>query len=443
MVVISLKGLSQMLKEKIKKEYKKSVTAKAINWLFSDNFKVEFKETRFGRVLGKLYLPSISEICTSLALIILFYEGLISKTGFNFGQLVPWFIIGAILFAKKDKFVIRKNHIYYLMFLLGSLLSGIFSIYFLGLTAKLVLLGFLIFAGFGFAFILGGLTKINIQKLIVYLSFPLTLVGLHQFMSKTQTSSLWITQGEKISTRVFAFSTSPNVFALVLSLSILLAIGLLLQEKTKIFGFIAALNLIVLIMTFSRSAWLGLVCGVVFILLVYMPKFLKFSPLALLILLFEQVRERIFIVFSSSYLLDSSLDGRLWSFINGFYIFKQFPFFGTGPGSYGGLLAVNYASPIYLLGIQKGYTALRFTDNQWLELFIQTGLVGFILFFLFIISVFWSLMSQYHKKKDIMSLVVAGILICFVVSGLFENIIEFGTVAIPIGLILGEKLSES
>jgi len=176
---------------------------------------------------------------------------------------------------------------------------------------------------------------------------------------------------------------------------------------------------------------------------IYNYKYVIYLPLLALGLLIPQVRNRLFLSVSQDYIFDSTLDGRIWAFQNGFYIFQKHPLLGTGPGSYGGKLALNYASPTYLEGVQSGYTALYFTDNQYLQILTQSGILGILAFAGFVVASFSFLIRKYIAKKDIMSLATVGIFACFLVSGLFANVLEFGAIAIVIGLLLGKEMSDN
>jgi O-antigen ligase len=182
---------------------------------------------------------------------------------------------------------------------------------------------------------------------------------------------------------------------------------------------------------------MGLAAGLFVILVIRHSKLVLLSPLAAVALFIPQIWDRLSIIFTSTYWLDSSLDGRLWSLNNGFHIWAHYPIFGSGPGTYGGKLALNYASPVYLQGIQNGYVALYFTDNQWLQLLVQTGIVGVILFALFAVNVFVELLRGYNKSNSWLSLGVAGAFVAFLVAGFFGNVLEFGAIAVPMGVMIG------
>lgn len=411
--------------------------------LLADNLVVNFNETGFGFFLQKIYLPYLTEIFVSVTVIGLWYEKIFNQVGIDIGKFTPWFLVFALLFSEKKDLKIRKSHLYFILFLIASLVSGVFSVFVFGVIPKIIILGWLIFAGFGLAIVAGGVIKMKLEKMLVFIFLPLTAIGLTQFIFKIDTSKEWISRAENINTRIFSLFSSPNVFALLLVFISLLSLGMFLKKREGVFFIFFSLNLFALILTFSRSAWLAFLVGVFILFVVKYKKILLFSPLVLLIFAFNSIKERIMIVFSQNYLVDSLLDGRIWSAINGLYLFQKSPLLGAGPGSYGGLLALNYASPIYLLGIQHGYTALYFTDNQWLEILVQTGFLGLLLFSLFYFLVIKNLIIKYLLKQDIMYLVAIAILVAFFVAGQFENVLEFGAVSIPIGLFIGKKLNEA
>ena len=118
-------------------------------------------------------------------------------------------------------------------------------------------------------------------------------------------------------------------------------------------------------------------------------------------------------------------------------------FWGTGPGTYGGQTAIENASPIYLGGIQDGYTALYYTDNEWLQILVQTGIVGFVSFVIFVATALASIFRKFKEKGDIIVLSVISSLICFLVAGFFSNVLEFGVLSVTVGALIGATLNET
>jgi len=413
------------------------------SFLFIDKKSHAVSETVVGRVFQRFYVPYLTEVLIVLSLIIYWYEGLFVKywTSFPADWLGLLCLIAALLFADKKKIILRKSHLYLLGFFLIVVASGMLAIVY-GANPMMIFMGFLLFLQFGIVLLAGAGLRKNITKVAIWLGAPLALIGIFQFVMRIPTSSLWLSPGEDL-TRVFAFFGSPNVFGILMAMITLLSLGQFIKEKNYMYLAISLICLFSAGFSFSRSAWLGLAFGMITFLVIYNYKYVIYLPLLALGLLIPQVRNRLFLSASQAYIFDSTLDGRIWALQNGFYIFQKHPLLGTGPGSYGGKLALNYASPTYLEGVQSGYTALYFTDNQYLQILVQSGILGFLSFIGFIVALFSSLVRKYIVKKDIMTLAAVGVFNCFLVSGLFANVLEFGAIAIPMGLILGREMGEN
>lgn len=430
---------------KISTKYRQSLISRVIDFLIHPSIVFDPASTKTFRFLSELNYPKISTILLSLSVTALFFEGFLVKTmSFDTGLLVPVLLTGSLLLTDKKKIIAHKSLIWYLSFLLVAIVSSIIALAF-SISPKLLLLGFLLYTQFGFAIMIG--QTLDLKKVISGLSLlglPIALVGIYQFVFKVQTSSLWVSPVETgIATRAFAFFGSPNVFGILMAIISLLAIGLTISKRIWQFGFLSSIFLIAMVFSFSRTAWIGFGIGLGIMLLFMNWRFIFLGFFAPLMLLVTQVRTRILTIFSSEYAIDSFLDGRLWAINNGFHIFKQNPILGTGPGTYGGQLSANYSSPIYHLGLQNGYVALYFTDNQWLETLVQTGILGIMAFLGFAVSAIWTLIANFSKKRNWLVLSALSGFVCFLVCGLGANVLEFGAIAVPMGLILGSALNES
>lgn len=434
----------KVLDMQIRNYFYSSVLYKALSRAFVTDRKILLSESTAGKIFQKAYYPYVTEVCLFLSVLLFWYEGLLLKyTSFlSSSMLASGLLVIGLLLAKKENIFFSKAQLWYLTFLAVSLVSALFAVS-RGIDSHLLISGWFLFAQFGLAMFAtqGIMRKENILKSLVWLSVPLSAMGLYQFVFRIKTSSVWVSSFEKgIDTRAFAFFGSPNILGILLAVMMFIAIGLYVKSRNKWYLGSIFLDILVVGLTFSRSAWLGLVAGLIFMLIIYKPKMILWSPIAALLLLIPQLRDRIFIIFSDKYLMDSSLDGRVWSFINGMHLFKKYPIFGTGPGSYGGTLAARSASPVYLESIQKGYTALYFTDNQFVEILVQTGVLGLITFTAFFISILWGIVDKFKEKRDIMVLTSGAAFVCFIVSGSFANVLEFGAIAVPIGIIIGSAL---
>jgi len=103
-------------------------------------------------------------------------------------------------------------------------------------------------------------------------------------------------------------------------------------------------------------------------------------------------KEENFVVFGHGY---SWLDiGRMW---------RDFPFFGTGLGTFGSISAMYKTSP--------AQTSFSYAHNDYLQLLSETGAVGFVFMALFFILYFKTVIRMWLKRRDpyVVSLVLGGL----------------------------------
>jgi hypothetical protein len=55
---------------------------------------------------------------------------------------------------------------------------------------------------------------------------------------------------------------------------------------------------------------------------------------------------------------------------------------------------------------------------------------------------FCYLLVRYNKTKNVLSLGILGAFVSFLVAGVFGNVLEFGAIAVPMGIILGASFDE-
>lgn len=410
---------------------------------------MRFSDSYVGSLLNRFLAPVLAERVLLLILALLWYKGFIQTTAL--APLVGFFaptllLLVVFLLADKRRMILGRTHLYLAGFLFVALLSGIVATA-RGASPLMVTMGFVIYAKVLITLLIaqGVADARRVLEGSVLLAIPMLLVGMYQYVADVQTSALWVSPAELgITTRAFAFFGSPNVLGAVAAMVALVALGLAFDTPWRsrrvakvAFFAVAVLAAGATLVTFSRSAWLGLAAGLVAMAVVRSWKLLLLAPLAGLALLFEQVRTRLGVVGDRTYLVDSALDGRLWALDHGRALFAQSPVIGTGPGTYGGELAIRYASPVYLDGPQYGYVALYYSDNQWLQVLVQTGAIGAVFLVLFMVSAVRDLLTCWRVERSAAYLGIIGALVAFVVTGIFGNVIEFGAVATYFALVLG------
>lgn len=427
---------------KIKLDFKKSNLLKILKWLFMDDNKNLLKSSNILGLMSKIDNARLSIICLGLSLACLWYESLFTSWGIgwieklNFGAI---FLLLALIFCDKQRLRSTKAMIYLSLFVIALLVSGLLAA-FNGLELGMIVIGVMLFCQFALAFIVASTyrSKMTIVNIILILSLPVILVGCLQVLGGGVTSKLWVSGAENlIDARASGFFGSPNILGSLSMIVVIVALFAFWDKKRWYYLAYTPIALLALVLTYSRSAWIGLVVGIVIVLLIKNWKLMVLVPLGLLSLLIPSVRQRLLVATSQEYLVDAAIDGRIWSFNNAIEIFKTSPLLGTGPGTYGGQTAIYYNSPIYLRGLQNGYIALPYTDNQWLEIFAQVGLLGIILISGFFVSHFVNNFRQFLRSGSYLSLGISAAIIAILIDGAFGNIWEFGSIAVLSGVYLG------
>lgn len=172
-----------------------------------------------------------------------------------------------------------------------------------------------------------------------------------------------------------------------------------------------------LALTLTRSAWIGLIVAVAFILLLWKPKALILLPVVVvLVFLFSprSIRERAQSIFS---LQSSSNQQRLQYIRAGIRIIKERPLFGTGPDT----VDMVFQDPIYGLSIEARRNV--HLHNNIIQVAAERGiptLAAWLAFFL------WAFLSVLNLLKNRASptfphaVAAASSILALFTAGLFE-----------------------
>jgi len=423
----------------LNKEYQKSTLKRVLDFLFAPKIFFNFSETLIGKYLTKIYQPEVSVFFAFLACFLVIYQSILPD---NLGNLAPFSLIIGILFSDKKKIVINKTIIWYLFFLSVGAISSVFALG-EGYDPTMLLLGWLLLAQFGFSIVAGMSIKVGtVLKSILGITLPVIIYGIYQFFTKGIETNTWVSQYEAITARAFSFVENPNIFGLISVIGFLCSIFLFLTGRKK-YIYLTPIYLIATGLSFSRTAWLSLGIALFLVIIFKYRKKVWFLLLGSLIFIIPSVRERIFVIGKPDLINDSSLDGRIWAAKNALFIWQKKPIFGFGPGSYGGFTAQNFASSVYHEGMQKGYVALYFTDGQWTQTIVQTGIIGLFSLIGFFVSLCWNFIDKWRKNKNVFALAGLVFTNIILVAGFTSNILEFGSIIIPTGILIGSALSES
>ena len=175
-----------------------------------------------------------------------------------------------------------------------------------------------------------------------------------------------------------------------------LALSLFLFSKDKLkylWGTGFLISFISLILTQTRSAWIGLIIVSFLILLLYKPKFLVLLPVALALFYIvspQSIKTRAMSIFS---LEDKSNQYRIEYLKAGIKIIKDYPLFGTGPDTVDKI----FQDPKY--GLSELAKKNVHLHNNILQTAAERGIPTLIAWLAFIVLAFISLFKLL-KNKD-------------------------------------------
>ncbi len=309
-----------------------------------------------------------------------------------------------------------------------------------------------------------GITKQDI-KTFLWTTFVVAMILVVQgLVEKLSMRSAWMPElwvNRSLSpnnrSRIYGLINNPNVLAVFLTIAAMLTLYLkMLLPKTKL-QWLLNVGLILMsgvwILTYSRGTWIAFAIGLA-IYVLYTRNWKFFIKTGIVLALsfvfitipttfganwinentnigdfprtgpaepggFEVESNRIKETFNTSTFEKSKTTGRLFIVFKGFEIYKDHPIIGTGFATFGDSASKSYSSPIYN---EYDITYDIYADNQYIQIITQTGLIGVILFAVFLLGMlvlFW----KYRKTSPYAIPMVAGLIAIFW-CGLIYNIWE-------------------
>lgn len=233
--------------------------------------------------------------------------------------------------------------------------------------------------------------------------------------------------------RIYGMLGNPNVLGIYLSFAFVLFY--IAKNKLSEFNprYMNILNLFIvgiLILTYSRGTWGGfLIAAIAFVLLTRKWKtgldLIKYLAFALLLVVLplntlsnyiestdigaEKVNniqqfdvggesgfsDRIGSTFSEDTVTGSQSSGRIFIVKKGFEVFKDHPVIGTGFATFGDSTTLSSSSPLYRK-YEIGHNF--YSDNQYIQIIVQTGVLGVIAFAVFLLSMLWRFFKKYKES---------------------------------------------
>jgi O-antigen ligase len=298
----------------------------------------------------------------------------------------------------------------------------------------------------GIVFMLVNSKKSKKDIHLVSVFFTLTaaivsLYGLYQFFHGVPMGSGWldVSQNPNIKTRVYSTFENPNLLAeyLIMVFPISMALFFTYNNVMKkiCFGLASGIILICIGLTYSRGSWIGLAFSIlVFIVLIDFRKLAFFIPAGIgaVFLMPNSILQRISTIGS---LQDSSNFYRfnLWNMA--IDILRDYWFSGIGIG----YIAFRKISPFYIKTMAPYHT-----HNTYLQIAIELGVVGIIVFSLLILALFKmgvnSIINSKDKFTKIFTASYIASLCAILVHGMAEHVFFNPKIILVFWLIVGMNL---
>lgn len=342
-------------------------------------------------------------------------------------------------FRYKEKIYIeKKSPIYfYLFFIVFAALSFFWSVYKLRTIIELLQLvfyGLILYLTIN----LSKEEKIKTIKIVTLFGTLVALLGILEYV---------FVKPQRIVSTFF----NPNPFGTYLVMLFLFTLGYYLKNTDKRFAFSSIVFLIALLLSGSRGALIALFVALPFIFLDSKKSVKADITRSLFILItgFILTRGLVYItpivqdnlninidfldnLIRKDSLAGTSFIGRIEFWKAGLRAFTERPILGFGLGTFFSAYYVGY-------GNNQWYS--RFAHNHYIQTLTELGIVGLILFSLFIISVFYSLYVIYKREHEPFFIGSAAAIVAFFSHIFIEFSWNFPAVTMTLFWLIGLNLS--
>ncbi len=309
-----------------------------------------------------------------------------------------------------------------------------------------------------------GVTRKDLINLIWIFVWTSILILIQAVVEKLSIRNLFLPEAwqamalsAKNRVRIYGMLGNPNVLGIYLMFAFMLfyyAKNKLKEFNPRYMDILNVLLVGILVLTYSRGTWGGfLVAAIAFLIMTrklrILVDFVKYTVLALVLVVlplnlltnwFEKTdqgtekvtniqqfdvggesgfRDRIGSTFSEDTVTGSQSSGRLYIVQTGLKVFQDHPVIGTGFATFGDSTTLSNGSPIYE---DYGIGYHFYSDNQYIQIIVQTGALGVIAFAAFLLTMLWRYVKK-HKESYLYSL-TASVLLGAYFMGLVYNLWE-------------------
>lgn len=236
--------------------------------------------------------------------------------------------------------------------------------------------------------------------------------------------------------RLVSTLIDPNFTGALLTILASTSSAIYLYKKKTIYLMAAVVFASGIILTFSRSSYLALMVSQVVLGIYKSPKFLAVSILLFLSIVSFNTQARTRIV--GAITLDETAKARLESYRRAATIFANNPIFGVGFNTY---RHAQREYGFFTIDDPSGGHSGSGVDSSLLLVAATTGVVGFVSFMFFIITLIKSITLQI--KTNFLYLGVAAAFLALLVHSQFVNSFFFPQIMLPIWFLVGLVQSEN
>lgn len=263
----------------------------------------------------------------------------------------------------------------------------------------------------------------NLVVLYVIAGLLVALYGIYQNYFVTFTDTSWVDEDmfADIKTRVYSTFDNPNVLGQYLVMVIPVAFSLMWSEKkvwTKAFYLgVTALMCACLIFTWSRAAWIGIILAIGFYMVMKDRRWSSLLVVALLIMPFVLPESILSRITSLGNMKDSSTAYRFSVWLSSLRMAGDYWLSGIGLGA-------GAFERVYQKYALNGAGFALHAHNFYIQLVVEMGVLGIIIFAMLIISSYRKIISIKEKKSvnHNVALAMGGAILGYLFQGVAENL---------------------
>ncbi len=263
----------------------------------------------------------------------------------------------------------------------------------------------------------------NLVVAFVIAGFLVAIYGVYQNFFVTVTDTSWVDEDmfTEIKTRVYSTFDNPNVLGQYLVMVIPVAFSLMWSEKriwqkTFYLG-VTALMCACLIFTWSRAAWIGIILAIGFYMIMKDRRWSSLLIVALLIMPFILPESILSRITSLGNMKDSSTAYRFSVWLSSLRMAGDYWLSGIGLGA-------GAFERVYQKYALNGAGFALHAHNFYIQLVVEMGILGIVLFAMLIISAYRKIISIKEKKSvnHNVALAMGGALLGYLFQGVAENL---------------------